>query len=76
MDATPSHPLDGPRTDAYRIRLVCESAYHHLDEQSLRARRNARDDAEFANINRELQLAMGHLRTARDLAAAKRTKTT
>jgi hypothetical protein len=67
------HRLDGPRTDAHRIRMVVESAYHHLDEQTLRARRNAAGDADFAAINRELQLAMGHLATARDLALAKRT---
>jgi hypothetical protein len=66
------HRLDGPRTDAHRIRMVIESAYHHLDEQCLRARRNAAGDSDFAQINREIQLAMGHLATARNLAKDKR----
>lgn len=66
------HRLDGAKTDAHRIRLVIESAYHHLDEQCLRARRNAAEDADFAAINRELQLAMRHLVAARNLAWTKR----
>jgi hypothetical protein len=76
MDAdtdTRYHRLDGPRTDAHRIRQVIESAYHHLDEQCLRARRNAAADPDFASINRELHLAMGHLARARDMALAKRS---
>jgi hypothetical protein len=64
--------LTGPRTDAYRCRTVCESAYHHLEEQRLRVRRHAQSDADFAAINREIQLALGHLEKARGLAERKR----
>lgn len=65
------HPLDGPATDAFRIRVVVESAYHHVDEQLLRARRNASADADFARINQALQQAQQHLALARNLASEK-----
>lgn len=65
------HPLDGPATDSLRIRLVSESAYHHVDEQIMRARRNASADPDFARINQALQQAQQQLAIARNLAGEK-----
>lgn len=68
----PLHPMIGPRTDAWRIRQVAESAFHHLEDLRLRARQHAGRDGEWAAINREIQLALTHLSNVRSMAEEKR----
>ena len=68
----PLHPMTGPRTDAWRIRQVAESSFHHLEDLRLRARQHAGRDGEWAAINREIQLALTHLSNVRSMAEEKR----
>ncbi|MBN9691327.1 MAG: hypothetical protein J0M24_13910 [Verrucomicrobia bacterium] len=68
----PLQPLNGPRTDAWRIRHVSESAWHHLEDIRHRARQHAGADPEWALILREINLAQSHLAIVRRLADEKR----
>ena len=70
----PMPPLKGPRTDAWRIRQVSESAWHHLEDIRHRARQYASGDPEWAVILLEINLAQSHLGTVRRLADDKRRK--